>query len=196
MSKMNEVRAFAYFSNTPSDEEKRIVEEKLRLLIEEAAQDAQVKVLSGDGSWWIVLSSIIVEPVAEWLLSEFASWSFEKGMDKLIEGKPHKSVELPLGNNTEPGGEDSSKDVDTSEQKLAKTNQISREQSQSLERLLAYKKALENTGLGLQTFTVSEWSSERMCGRVIGFNETAQGSECFMHQTDSKEDFDSYTRPS
>jgi len=195
MSKMNEVRAFAYFSNTPSDEEKRIVEQKLRLLIEEAAPDAQVKVLSGDGSWWIVLWSII-EPVAEWLLSEFASWSFEKGMDKLIEGKPYKSVELPLVNNTKPGGEGSSKDVDTSEQKLAKTNQISREQSQSLERLVAYKKALENTGLGLQTFTVSEWSGERRCGRVIVFNETAQGSECFMHQTDSKEDFDSYTRPS
>lgn len=195
MPKMNEVRAFAYFSNTPSDEEKRIVEEKLRLLIEESAPDAQVKVLSGDGSWWIVLWSII-EPVAEWLLSEFASWSVEKGMDKLIEGKPHKSVELPLVSNTKSSGEGSSKDVDTSGQKLAKNNQITQEQSQSLERLVACKKALENTGLGLQTFTVSEWSSERRCGRVIIFNETAEGSECFMHQTDSKEDFDSYTRPS
>lgn len=183
---MNQIGLLAKFENIPSEKDQHIIEKEMRYFLLSVQPSATLEVASGNGSWWILVWTV-VEGVAGWAISEFASWSVNKGLDKLAD-KINKNGQLSTSQEPELPSLSGNSIVEPS---TSVTNQA--EKQRMLDHLLHLKEITEK--LNTKELIFSEWSENEQLGRSIIFQNTEEGVRCQMHQTDSKEDFNSYINP-
>jgi len=190
---MNELRLFLKFEYTPSSEEQYFLEKEIRSFLFEIYPNLNFKVKSAKGSWLILMWNIVVQPLGVWLLDEFASWATQKGFDniskKFIKDSENSRERLDCQIDV-PFNEDTSKNNNLENL----SNEHNNIDIKTL--IIAQQFSALNTfreQLNANKIVFSEWSDSESRGRLIDITKGEEGLACRIHQTDSKDDFDSYS---
>jgi hypothetical protein len=184
---MNELRVFAKFK-TVTTEEKRKIETEMRAFLLDFAPQADLKIVSGSGSWWIMVSGIVLGVVG-WIALQFASWSAKKGFDHLAA----KATEVKNSENLK------EKENTLERQALPVTTepsigeQVSREEAFSHLADMGSKLSGLAERVGANQISFGEWSGVAGCGRIVFIRRDGNELTLSVYQTDSREDFDSRT---
>lgn len=190
---MNRVRLFAKFEETPSKKKQKLVELELRSVMSDMCSGDRQEVFSGTGCWWMSIFCLVIKPACIWVIDEFASRSFNKGLDR-FERRFDKSLgsEMMLPN-SQP---DSETNKTSRDNEIEKAQEIVKTGSQSSN--LTKKTDIINTlgtmleTLGAREVVLSEWSDAEKSGQALCLRENSDTVTVHWHKTDSKEDLDSY----
>lgn len=183
---MNTIILAATFVHKPSSETQQEIEKKMRTFLLEMNPELKLKVMCGEGSWWIVVEGMLPSAMT-WVISGFANWLLNAGLDK---GRSLLSKKLeqpqPCGL-TESASQEGAVIPSPPELDRIVSSQGKEDLMNLASRTAELKKDIKATEI-----TFSEWSSAEQRGRSMSMRGEDDNLKCHFYQTDSQENFESY----
>lgn len=176
---MNQVFIYAKFEKKPSENEIEEIEKEISYFLLELCGDIKLELMTGEGSWWIIIKGLAV-PISGWFMEQLRDYLAQEVLDKMKE----KALEKLDKQNQLPPSQAKKFDTD-------KNNQLKKPNIDS-ESFIELTQKLNSKTVILKELIMSEWSESKGKGKCISIEKTEQGFIGRQHDTDSKEDFDSY----
>lgn len=167
------------FSEEPLDDRKQKIEADLSLLVHTIFPQAEIKIKSGHGSWWISIVAVST-PVGIWLLGELGSWAISRGLDKLFDNTDNQAIPSRA--------EETAVETYSVAQKTAS--------NQGMEQAMAFgavlSEIMERTGA--TCVTIGEWREDIDRGILATYRATDDDKNMSFFHTNSHESFqETYT---
>lgn len=160
------------FENTPSEDQKAAISEKIKLFLLEIDPKVSIDISTGEGSWWITAT---LSWVGAKFLDWFASKGFDIGMNALQKYLPTKDSEK-------------AKDEDIYTEDLSEKPKDYAPLLQEMSKLMKFVDIKDG---GEIKIILGAYDNSNNLGRVASLIKKDKDITFSIIQTDSKEDFDS-----
>jgi hypothetical protein len=175
---MNSIELAVIFENTPSEKNKEIIQNEIEKFILTIDPHTEIKITTGNGSWWI--SAFF------WVGEQFLGWLSKKGFDSILnesKKKVSQSQKQILIN-----GDQNAAEASTSVTKVS-TEESLAYASLFFENIGEFMNVVDKLGEGKKTITFGFYNNSNDCGHVMKYVKENDDISISIIQTDSKDDY-------